>query len=50
MVRNLVGTLIDVGRGHLSESTIEERLKAPAPYRGYTAPAKGLFMKEVLYP
>ena len=50
MVRNLTGTLIDVARGHLPESTIEERLHAPAPYRGYTAPAKGLFMKEVLYP
>jgi tRNA pseudouridine38-40 synthase len=50
MVRNLTGTLIDVGRGHHPESTLQERLNAPAPYRGYTAPAKGLFMKEVLYP
>lgn len=50
MVRNLTGTLIDVARGHLPESTLAERLAAPAPYRGYTAPAKGLFMKEVLYP
>lgn len=49
MVRNLTGTLINVARGHLPESTIEERLSAPAPYLGYTAPAKGLFMKEVIY-
>jgi tRNA pseudouridine38-40 synthase len=49
MVRNLTGTLIDVARGHLPESTLQDRLNAPAPYRGYTAPAKGLFMKEVLY-
>lgn len=49
MVRNLTGTLLNVARGHLPESTIDERLAAPAPYRGYTAPAKGLFMKEVLY-
>ncbi len=49
MVRNLVGTLVDVARGHLPESTIEERLHAPMPYQGFTAPACGLFMKEVLY-
>jgi tRNA pseudouridine38-40 synthase len=49
MVRNLVGTLVDVARGHLPESAIKERLNAPAPYQGYTAPACGLFMKEVLY-
>jgi tRNA pseudouridine38-40 synthase len=49
MVRNLTGTLIDVARGHLPESAIQERLTAPASYHGYTAPAKGLFMKEVLY-
>ena len=49
MVRNLVGTLVDVARGHLPESAIRDRLAAPAPYRGYTAPACGLFMKQVLY-
>lgn len=49
MVRNLTGTLIDVARGHLPDSAISERLNAPAPYHGYTAPAKGLFMKEVVY-
>ena len=49
MVRNLTGTLINIARGHLPESVIQERLHAPAPYLGYTAPAKGLFMKEVIY-
>lgn len=49
MVRNLTGTLIDVARGHHPESSLQERLNASAPYLGYTAPAKGLYMKEVLY-
>ncbi|PCJ61196.1 MAG: tRNA pseudouridine(38-40) synthase TruA [Candidatus Hydrogenedentota bacterium] len=49
MIRNIMGTLVDVARGHLPESTIQERLEAPAPYRGYTAPACGLFMQEVIY-
>lgn len=49
MVRNLTGTLIDVARGRLPESTIEERLRAPMPYLGHTAPAKGLFLVEVRY-
>ncbi len=49
MIRNIMGTLVDVARGHLPESTLHDRLEAPAPYRGYTAPACGLFMKEVIY-
>lgn len=49
MIRNLVGTMVDVARGHLPESTIAERLAAPMPYRGFTAPAKGLFLVDVEY-
>lgn len=49
MVRNLVGTIADIARGHLDEAALDERLRAPAPYHGYTAPAKGLFLVEVKY-
>jgi tRNA pseudouridine38-40 synthase len=49
MVRNLTGTLIDIARGQLPESTIDERLHAPMPYLGYTAPAQGLFLLDVKY-
>ena len=49
MARNLVGTVVDIARGRLPESALEERLAAPAPYRGHTAPAHGLTLLEVLY-
>jgi len=49
MVRNLTGTLIDIARGQLPESTLDERLHAPMPYMGFTAPAEGLFLVEVKY-
>ncbi len=50
MVRNITGTLVDVARGHYPEQRITEYLIAPGPYRGYTAPGKGLFLVEVEYP
>jgi tRNA pseudouridine38-40 synthase len=50
MVRNLVGTLVDVTSGVKPESWIEARLNAPGPYLGYTAPAWGLALIEVEYP
>ena len=43
MVRNLVGTLIDAGRGN-----IEDLAALPAK-TGPTAPAKGLFLVGVEY-
>ncbi len=49
MVRNLVGTIIDIARGQTPESRLDELLHAPAPYHGFTAPAKGLFLVEVDY-
>jgi len=49
MVRNLTGTLIDITRGAVPESRLDELLAAPAPYHGYTAPSRGLFLMEVLY-
>lgn len=51
MVRNLVGTMLDVGRGRTAASEIaailEARSRASA---GPTAPAQGLFLRSVEYP
>ncbi|MGA3135846.1 MAG: tRNA pseudouridine synthase A [Terracidiphilus sp.] len=51
MVRNLVGTMLDVGRGHLNieeiPAIIAARSRAAA---GPTAPARGLFLHSVEYP
>lgn len=49
MVRNITGTLIDVARGALPESRIDELLASPGPFHGYTAPARGLALLEVIY-
>lgn len=49
MVRNLTGTLVEIARGNLPESTLDERLHGPMPYVGFTAPARGLFLLEVKY-
>jgi tRNA pseudouridine38-40 synthase len=43
MVRNLVGTLIEAGRGNLDAEAFPTR-------SGPTAPAKGLFLVSVEYP
>jgi len=45
MVRNIVGTLIEVGRGNLAEETLPNVAKC-----GPTAPAKGLTLISVEYP
>lgn len=51
MVRNIVGTLIESGRGNLGARVIPElfgsRVRCKA---GPTAPAKGLFLESVEYP
>lgn len=50
MVRNIVGTLIDVGRGSLAPSDINAILHARArSAAGPTAPARGLFLHSVEY-
>jgi tRNA pseudouridine38-40 synthase len=50
MVRNIVGTMIAVGRGRLAPSEIGGVLAAKnRSAAGPTAPAHGLFLKEVLY-
>lgn len=50
MVRNLVGTFIDVGRGHVAPEDVirilDQRSRSAA---GATAPARGLFLDSVEY-
>jgi len=51
MVRNLVGTMLDVGRGKTKGSEIRAIMAARArEAAGPTAPAQGLFLKSVEYP
>lgn len=51
MVRNMVGTLIEVGRGRRSPDSLAALLAArDRSAAGATAPACGLTLKEVLYP
>ena len=51
MVRNLVGTMVDVGRGYRRVAEIPEILAARArAAAGPTAPARGLFLHSVEYP
>jgi tRNA pseudouridine38-40 synthase len=50
MVRNLVGTMLDVGRGRLSADAIPDILAARnRAAAGPTAPARGLFLISVEY-
>lgn len=50
MVRNLVGTFLEVGRGNLGENEIAAILAARSRERaGPTAPARGLFLISVDY-
>lgn len=49
MVRNITGLLVDIARGRLPESRIDEVLASPGPFRGHTAPARGLTLVDVFY-
>ena len=50
MVRNIVGTLIDVGRGGIRPGSVKKILsKRHRPSAGQTAPAKGLCLLKVFY-
>ena len=50
MVRNLVGTFVDVGRGQLEASEVARILDAQSRSEaGATAPARGLFLDSVEY-
>lgn len=51
MVRNLVGTMVDVGRGSLAPDDLPRILASrDRSQAGPTAPAQGLYLVEVLYP
>lgn len=51
MVRNIVGTLVEVGRGRRPPEWVGEVLEAKdRRLAGPTAPAKGLFLQSVSYP
>ncbi|MBD3426331.1 MAG: tRNA pseudouridine(38-40) synthase TruA [Candidatus Omnitrophica bacterium] len=50
MVRNIVGTLVDIGRGYLPPGSMKKILKAKKRSEaGPTAPAKGLFLVKIVY-
>ena len=50
MVRNIVGTLVEVGRGERSPESVSELLQArDRTQAGDTAPAHGLYLVEVKY-
>ncbi|MDP2912187.1 MAG: tRNA pseudouridine(38-40) synthase TruA [Candidatus Omnitrophota bacterium] len=50
MARNIVGTLIEVGRGRFEPEKVKEILaKKRRALAGQTAPAKGLCLEKVLY-
>ena len=49
MVRNLVGMMIEVGRGKADISTVYEMLESNEKIEGYTAPACGLYLKNIDY-
>ena len=50
MVRNIVGTLVDVGRGKITPDSFEDILASKDRCRaGATAPAHGLFLVQVKY-
>ena len=50
MVRSIVGTLVEVGRGRRSVDSIDELLASRDRTKaGRTAPAAGLFLTAVTY-
>jgi tRNA pseudouridine38-40 synthase len=50
MVRALVGTMVDVGRGYTPREAFQEILEARnRNAAGMSAPSRGLFLEEVLY-
>ena len=51
MVRNLVGTLLEVGRGNKEEAEMAVILESRSrTLAGATAPGRGLFLVSVDYP
>ena len=51
MVRNIVGTLLEVGEGKISPSEIPEIIQSLNRRKaGRTAPPEGLYLAKVVYP
>ena len=50
MVRRLVGTLVEVGRGSVSEDDVAKLLEERGTTARWTAPPSGLFLESVRYP
>ena len=51
MVRNIVGTLVDIGKGKILSKDLPAIFQAHSrPTAGVTAPAHGLFLHTVFYP
>jgi tRNA pseudouridine38-40 synthase len=51
MVRNIVGTLVDVGKGKIQLERVRELLSLrDRSEAGPTAPARGLFLWSITYP
>jgi len=51
MVRNIVGTLVEAGRGNMTLDSVSEAMKLKDRTKaGPTAPAHGLFLEKVYYP
>ncbi|HNX91651.1 MAG TPA: tRNA pseudouridine(38-40) synthase TruA [Candidatus Omnitrophota bacterium] len=50
MVRNIAGTLVDIGRGYMPEGSMKKILESRSRLKaGPTAPPQGLFLMEVNY-
>ncbi len=49
MVRIIVGTLVDIGRGRIKDSMVEIINSRDRSRSGHTAPPQGLFLKKVDY-
>ncbi len=49
MVRNLVGSLVEVARGRFPRDFLLESLRVPGPFKGHCAPAHGLALLKVYY-
>ena len=49
MVRNIVGTLLEAGKGNLDEAGLRALLAPATEKAGPTVPAKGLFLISVEY-
>ncbi len=49
MVRNMVGTLIEVGKGNLNSEQVRKLMEQPGGRCGATSPPQGLFLVRVNY-